>query len=148
MPQYQKAVEKARVTEALTLANSMRKAIDLYVLEKGFSGGDNAVWFFGPQNHEDLVSPDIEITKSLTCRIDNYGITPFCYKDRIAYVAYCGDDGACRIHIGDILPEWLDRDEYAAGDWENYYIEFIKDPFTGKWKTACDGPQYICSLAQ
>ncbi len=36
IPQYQKAVEKSRLTEALIQLNAMQKDIDLYLLEHGF----------------------------------------------------------------------------------------------------------------
>ena len=35
VPQYQKAVEKARAAEAITLLNSIQKEIDAYVLANG-----------------------------------------------------------------------------------------------------------------
>ncbi len=36
LPQYNKAVYKARATEAVLLANQLQKATDLYILEQGF----------------------------------------------------------------------------------------------------------------
>ncbi len=36
VPQYQVAVEKARTTEALSMLSSMRKAMDLYILQNGY----------------------------------------------------------------------------------------------------------------
>ncbi len=36
VPQYQKAVEKSRLTETLIQLNAMQKDIDLYLLEHGF----------------------------------------------------------------------------------------------------------------
>ncbi len=35
LPQYQFAVEKSRVTEAITVLNAFAKGIDVYVLEHG-----------------------------------------------------------------------------------------------------------------
>ena len=40
VPQYQKAVEKSRITEAITALNSLKKAYQLCVLENG-EPGDN-----------------------------------------------------------------------------------------------------------
>ena len=39
VPQYTKAVEKARVTEMLTVYNTMEKAIDMYILANGSTDG-------------------------------------------------------------------------------------------------------------
>ena len=36
LPQYNKAVEKVRVTEALTLISSIMQSMDRYVLENGY----------------------------------------------------------------------------------------------------------------
>ncbi len=36
VPQYQKAVYKARATEAVLMANSLQKAVDAYILEHGW----------------------------------------------------------------------------------------------------------------
>ena len=40
VPQYQKAVEKSRMTEALVQLNAMQKDIDLYLLEHGFPSAE------------------------------------------------------------------------------------------------------------
>lgn len=148
LPQYKKAVEKARVTEALTLADSIRKGIDLYVLENGYpADGEDNVYVLGPQGYEGLVPLDIDATKSLTCQIDDYGF-PFCYnKDFISYMVECNSSW-CYMRIGDILPEWLENSGYAAGDWESYTIRFTKNAPTGKWTKHCEGPAHICSLVQ
>ena len=37
LPQYQKTVEKARIAEAISIGNSLQKAIDVYILEKVIS---------------------------------------------------------------------------------------------------------------
>ena len=36
LPQYQKAVEKARATEAITVLSALEKSIDRYILENGW----------------------------------------------------------------------------------------------------------------
>ena len=55
LPQYQKAVLKARVTEAITIASTLEKAMDLYVLENGLP--TTPVNFTGT----DTVDSDIKI---------------------------------------------------------------------------------------
>ena len=43
VPQYQKAVEKSRLAEALTNIDTITKNVDLIILEKG-TGGSSAFW--------------------------------------------------------------------------------------------------------
>ena len=39
LPQYEKAVEKSRLAEALTNIATMKRAIDMYIMEKGWPSG-------------------------------------------------------------------------------------------------------------
>ncbi len=73
LPQYQKAVEKARMAEALTRINAMEKSIELAVLENG-----------GLKEMELETSIDWE--GGLTCT--NYS----CYSKYWRYDAGCYDD--------------------------------------------------------
>ena len=45
VPQYQKAVKKARLSEWITVASAFTRALDVYILENGFS--DELVFFLG-----------------------------------------------------------------------------------------------------
>ena len=45
LPGYQKAVEKSKMTQALTIANALQKGMDAYILENGVRAG-------GPQTDE------------------------------------------------------------------------------------------------
>ena len=62
LPQYRKAVAKARLTEAIQLTQKLRQEIDLYVLENGYGapygvdvlGGDSTP--AGPKNLLDVES--------------------------------------------------------------------------------------------
>ncbi len=142
LPQYNKAVEKARVAEGLTIMNAMQKAIDLYILEHGFPQGEDSVEFFAPTTSENFVPLDIEAAQGLTCKMDGYGTRGFCYKNRLAYHAYCTSD-ACYMSMADILPEWLEAADYAVGDWEHYSVNFQKYAATPKWTKICYGA--ICT---
>ena len=44
VPQYTKAVEKSRITEAITLLSTMQKNVDLCILEHGRDWGKCGVW--------------------------------------------------------------------------------------------------------
>ncbi len=57
LPQYQKAVEKARMAEAIATLEAMAKGIVLYNL----SAGDFLV--------NDIADLDIDVTKSFTCSV-------------------------------------------------------------------------------
>ena len=58
VPQYQKAVYKARATEFVTMINSYRKAMDLYVLQHGYE--NVTFWAPDPENpYSPLASLDV-----------------------------------------------------------------------------------------
>ena len=80
VPQYQKAVTKARLTEVITRIPAIEKAMDLYVLEHGYENVD----FFG----EDAVEADIDIKAGLTDKGNN----PLSISDGFAYEGYCSNN--------------------------------------------------------
>ncbi len=83
VPQYQKAVEKSRAAEALTMVNSIMQSIDRYVLENGFPTG-NTIDFVGDGIGVDCSDClDIELN-SLDCVGDEYG---GCKSKNFSYVA-------------------------------------------------------------
>ncbi len=57
LPQYQKAVLKSRVTEAVSFLNTAEKAVQLWVLENGFPEKDAELYFLGSSANATL---DIE----------------------------------------------------------------------------------------
>ena len=80
VPQYQKAVEKSRVAEAFTTLDTLKKAIDVYVLEHGLQ----SVTFIGlPDKQRPQAQLDIDIP--LDC--DEDGICNFGKYYR--YLAAC-----------------------------------------------------------
>ena len=94
LPQYQKAVEKARLTEALHHVDVIKKGINTYVLEHGF-----------PATDTDMLEPgvlDIEIPSLSTTTLDGIemwlpGSSDFahCSAD-FCYAAWCYKSG-CNI---------------------------------------------------
>ena len=83
MPQYQKAVEKSRVAEALITVDSLKKAIDVYVLEHGMQ----TVNFVGGINDTTTVTGlDINVMSSLECDEERYAR---CHSKYFGYQASC-----------------------------------------------------------
>ena len=83
LPQYQKAVEKARLAEALTRIPAIEKAMDLYVLEHGYDEAD----FFASDPQANLANPDINITSGLERG------TGSAFSDNYEYTGYCRSSG-------------------------------------------------------
>ena len=84
LPQYQKAVEKARLAEALTRINAMEKAIELAVLENG--GIPEKSMLLGAENGYPSLEPSIDLDGGLTC-VNNNGE---CYSKYWGYRVRCG----------------------------------------------------------
>ncbi len=88
LPQYQYAVEKSRVAEALVQLNSLQKAVDVYLLENGYPTNDEHVSFLGDQQngHGKLA---IDTTGSLDCTVKNES---YCVSRDFIYTAFCDPD--------------------------------------------------------
>lgn len=63
LPQYQKAVEKSRMAEALTNISALQRAADLYILSDPNASGI----VFGTDTSAPRINPDINITGLKTC---------------------------------------------------------------------------------
>lgn len=76
LPQYQKAVEKSRATEAINIVNQLEQAISVYVLENGF------------QNINFMATPVLAIDlKHLHCHTGlGYAV---CESNYYTYLAHC-----------------------------------------------------------
>jgi len=94
LPQYQKAVEKSRMTEAMTHINTIKKAISLYVLEHGL-----------PQDTTDMLDGKLDIALPLSSEVDVSGLTfnttgdvsHYCTEE-FCYGAEC-NSGGCYIEV-------------------------------------------------
>ena len=92
LPQYQKAVERARTADALTRINAIEKAIELAILQNGGIPTGNLVGK-NQRVSSSLVS-DIGLTNGLTC--ENTGtLDRFCYNNDWRYLAYCDGRSCC-----------------------------------------------------
>ena len=82
MPQYTNAVEKARLSEALSTIGSLQRGIDLYLLANGSPGDeDNRASMLKNPN----ITLDIDVTASMDCS----GVV--CEGKYFFYEAYCDE---------------------------------------------------------
>ena len=127
LPQYKKAVEKSRMSEALTIMSSLRTAVETYVLANGYTG----TTFLGDGSTDEL---DIDLTHALSCPTGTEG----CSSKNFRYQASCSAN-TCYI----IATRLHSNDNFSYQLWNTLEEE--------QWKYTCrrnTGWQYIClSLA-
>ncbi len=126
LPQYQLAVEKSRLTAALTKIASLQKAMDLHMLE---GGGTGSVHFLGSDAN------GIAEFNSVVCDVDIALFSkPLCRDNDFAYRATCGAEEDCTI--------WTARcpNGQCAIDGSNVeYFLVTEKIYTAdnKWNTSC-----------
>ncbi len=89
LPQYEKAVRKARLSEVATTFNSISKGIDMWLLENGYPS--STVWFSG--NGTDNKHTKLDIEQS--CSTED---TNSCYSKVGKWEYTCGASG-CIINL-------------------------------------------------
>ena len=123
VPQYTKAVWKARFSEALVTVNAMEKALQLYVLQNGYTQEDKEI------------SPDevdIDVFKGLNKNGDYYCSKYVCYRLERYYRGQGFSNVAWRlwmyrdvsrtdpiVEAGGLLPETTDS-YMKAGEWYRF----------------------------
>ena len=117
MPQYTKAVEKARVSEALAVVDGIRKGVDLYVLENGYENVELVGDMSASGNTAKKLVIDSE--NALNCSWDD-GDT--CKGQFFEYDAYCYGTGVCYIRAGRLA--------------DSYYLFMTKNRGS-KWIREC-----------
>ena len=95
LPQYQKAVTKARVAEAVTFIGNAKRAIATYTLQNGFPSGD-------PVNLLSAGVLDIDLTAGLTPIPD----TSYYGSKNFKYVVYCNNVD-CNISVNGFNDEFV-----------------------------------------
>ncbi len=132
LPQYTKAVEKARATEALSNIATMKKQMELYILENGFPTGTNWV------QYKDLAS--VELSGGYWDDDDYY------HTKNFEYTGYIYPEGA-------IIEVYRKNYEYGfwAGTKGNSHLN--NDSPVGGWYHACatllsDKGREICKQYQ
>ena len=127
LPQYTKAVEKSRLVEAMTIINSLEKAIPVYFL----ANPDACINFFGdnisscPGNQTDVL--DITLPKSM---LDSCGSSCFWKNGGMEFGldASCYD-GSCSIAVGVTNNNDYFRLEsiYSSGAWRHMCNNYGKE---------------------
>jgi len=84
LPQYQKAVEKSRLAEALSMGSAIEKALALYILENGYP--TSATQLLGDNS---VLSVEFPAMKSWG---DNISYGALASSRYFTYAAYCGPD--------------------------------------------------------
>ena len=134
LPQYTNAVEKARLSEALSMIGSLKTGIDAYVLANGY---DEHVEFVGQSD----VALDVDAEASLDCSAGE----DRCGGKYFTYDAYCSSGGSCVISAVRATLE-----EYYNGDGAKYYLGARKD--ANGWTYNCssnsDIGNFICKNMQ
>jgi len=117
LPQYNKAVEKSRMTEAKLLFSTLQQSINRYILENGF-----------PSTTTDMLAGALDIDLPQLA-VDSSSIwlpyspeTHYCSKD-FCYAAECYESG-CFINIArksDSLYIFVSRTEDGQTWWKGFY---------------------------
>ena len=136
VPQYQKAVEKARTAEAITVLNTLQKAVDLYILENGMP--ENRICFLGGDDCDEYPALPFEVHMTQG-ESDSEGEGYAWYNDDFVYYAYCGGGGDCRLYaIRGSAAEWQ-----ASGNVTGQYLDgkytLTKMYWNGTWTQSCSG---------
>ena len=129
LPQYNKAVEKARVVEALTMLDSLQQAVDIYTLEHGYPSKET--YFLGKADAtsghfidgSDLIDIDV-------CVSDD--IDGCCFTKNFIYQASCSSS-SCALSVARKSPK---SGNNSCGD---VYAGLIlsKGKTTGTWSKRC-----------
>ena len=113
LPQYQKAVQRSRFTQDITVFNALSKGIDAYLLANGYPTGDTTLWFTGSNSN---VMP-LDITPAWSSCLGND-----CYiaNEQGQFAAHCIGN-TCRINL------WQSS---IAG----HTLQYIKTATSPEWK--------------
>ena len=118
LPQYQKAVEKARAAEAVMTLRSIERAIDMWILENGYPNDEDGVLFFAGA----LSGPNIGLYESST------GALNVDFNSSSKYFAY---SAACYENECAAVSERNDE------DYPYLRVEAYKEKSTNTWEEHC-----------
>lgn len=88
LPQYKFTVEKSRSAEALTIVNSLQKAVNLYVLTNGYSEDAVELIGTGDENNPITGKLDIDVESVLICDQDG---GDKCRSKNFEYDTWCNN---------------------------------------------------------
>ncbi len=140
LPQYQKAVEKSRMAAALSVMDSVKKSMELYLTENGWPT-DNVehpfLWPVNSTNSESRVETAIDVRAGLDCSVG------MCKDASFYYEATCGKT-VCSVDAYRSLKAYD-----GEGD---YYISTVRSSSDSQWSYYCryydDFGQRVCSTLQ
>ena len=132
LPQYQRAIEKSRMSEALINLSALQRATDLYLLENG-----------QPTTPTPLIGKNvgnilnIDITQGATC-----SWTSECQRGLFAFGAECGIT-KCEIYVC--------RTPSGRCDDIDYQLTLTKQKGSSEWTKEClynVGKEYLCKAME
>ena len=85
LPQYQKAVEKSRLSEALVIMDSLQRSMVVWRLSNGLPSS-GVIYFSG--SRDGIEGIDIDIS-GLDCTAQDGSPDKFCYSKNFRYLSYC-----------------------------------------------------------
>ncbi len=134
LPQYNKAVYKARAVQLVALVNAYKKALDVYILENGFQ----TVKFYASGSGSDSFPQGelpIDFSTEEATKILNY---------------YKGKEGTLYLVSCEQSPEYTGCDIGITG--EMIELSVNKTPDSQYWRTSCYGwepeGEMVCKLLQ
>ena len=141
LPQYQKAVEKAHITEAINTLNTLQKSIEIYLLEHGFPEEGRTINFLGHGDSYDTIVDDVGLDiniSGLKCTQDAE-LTGLCVSDWFYYAGYCRNE-ACELWAitYDKGNEDFEPENYTVGAYSKYALKAQRLP-SGEWVKSCRG---------
>ena len=92
LPQYNKAVEKARAAEAISVLNTVQKAVDAWVLEHGLPPDGAPVYFLGITSEDFADTGTLDVDLGLTCDKTDVEGAGYCHSKDWIYYASCTSD--------------------------------------------------------
>lgn len=124
LPQYTKAVERARTAEALSITKSVQNAIDVYGLATGYVSSQTFMGVAPAGGYMSNGELDLDLDKTLQCSKDDMS----CESKHFTYFAWC--DGAwCA--VGAI------RGKCAPGACTPPYTLVKEKAFGNTWRSTC-----------
>ncbi len=135
LPQYNKAVEKARAAEAITTLNALQKGVDAYILENGLSNEDKC--FLGGTDCTEYPTLVLDVP------IKYYGEDPegegYGYSNNFVYYASCDGAASCRLYAIRGTPTEWEASGNVSGQFLDGKYSLLKMYWNGKWTNHCSG---------
>lgn len=120
LPQYEKAVEKARATEALVVMDKIVKEVEIYLLENGYP--NSQILLLG----KDGTLSEGSLVAGLDCSSNSN-----CLSDCFKYLAYIGGAG------NTVYISALRQQVPNANDSNGQYMLYMGKTGTGEWDKIC-----------